>query len=295
MAKEKKIKQGAQIVTAEGFYFPVELRKNPRKTNKEYSRVVTGTIDGEEVDLNYCSPVYALVKNEEIFPEIEKVLNDNGIKFEVTYRHINNVRFYADYTITDDRYAYQMKGTNDKIRPMLRVQHSYNGLTKYKITFGYFRLVCTNGLTVPVQEMKEFNLCIVGKHTDSIKQSFKKLNAMMEHFAENAVQINLAITARYEALGGSWVKNPVERLAEVLEATKIAMVDNKNFNTLNDIMSRINHEAQIPNLGYKGRVNDWLIYNGINQYLNDDNRNIAVPEKRQETDSKVLEYLLETA
>lgn len=295
MAKEKKIKVGAQIVDALGFYFPVELCKNPRKTNKEYSRVVTGIIDGEEVDLNYCSPVYTLVKNEEIFPEIEKVLNDNGIEFEVVYRHINNVRFYADYTITDERYAYHMKGTNDKIRPMLRVQHSYNGLTKYKITFGYYRLVCTNGLIIPLQEMKEYNLCIVGKHTDSIKASFKKLNSMMKYFVENAVQINLAITAKYETLGGSWVENPEERLAEVLEATKISMVDNKNFSTLNDIMARINKEAQMPNLGYNGRVNDWLIYNGINQYLNDDSRNIAVPEKRQETDSKVLEYLLETA
>jgi len=40
-------------------------------------------------------------------------------------------------------------------------------------------------------------------------------------------------------------------------------------------------------------VNDWLIYNGINQYINDDSRNIASPEKRRETDSKVLEYMLE--
>lgn len=295
MAKEKKIKLGAQVVDADGFYFPVNIQVNPRKTNKEYSRVVVGVVDGEEMDLNYCSPVYTLVKNDEIFPEIERILDENNIQYEVTYRHINHVRFYADYIITDERYAYQMKGTNDKVRPMLRVQHSYNGLTKYKITFGYFRLVCTNGLTIPVQEMKEFNLVIVGKHTDSIKTSFKKLNVLMEHFAENAVQINLAVTARYETLGGHWVENPEERLAEVLEATKIAMVDNKKFNTLQDIMNRINHEAQMPNLGYNGKVNDWLIYNGINQYLNDDNRNIAVPEKRQENDAKILEYMLETA
>jgi hypothetical protein len=50
----------------------------------------------------------------------------------------------------------------------------------------------------------------------------------------------------------------------------------------------------MENLGYKGVVNDFLIYNGINQYLNDDNRNIQVPEKRMETDSLVLEHMLST-
>jgi hypothetical protein len=58
-------------------------------------------------------------------------------------------------------------------------------------------------------------------------------------------------------------------------------------------MSEANGEKE--DLGYNGRVNDWLIYNGINQYLNDNNRNIAVPEKRMETDSEVFQYMLQYA
>ena len=73
------------------------------------------------------------------------------------------------------------------------------------------------------------------------------------------------------------------------------MVDNSKFNTMNDITNRITAEANKTGLGYNGRVNDWLIYNGINQYINDDNLNIASPEKRREKDSKVLEYMLEYA
>lgn len=292
--KEKKIKIGAQIVTPEEFLFPVEVRDEEMWSNKEYSKRIIGIIDGKEKLLNQCSPVYELVPNKDIFPNIEAILIANGIEYTVTYRHINHVRFYADYVITDKRYGYRMIGTNDVIQPMIRVQHSYNGLVVYKIIFGYFRLVCTNGLMIAVQEMKQFNLCIIGKHTEVIKHSFSRLNEMLVYFAENAKDVTSAITNRYETLGGHWVANPEERLAEVLEASKIAMVDNKNFNTLNDIMSRINNEAQMPNLGYNGRVNDWLIYNGINQYLNDDSRNIAAPEKRMENDSKVLEYMLET-
>jgi len=188
-----------------------------------------------------------------------------------------------------------MNNTSDDIIPMLRVQHSYNGLTKYRIIFGYFRLVCTNGMVIPVQEMDEFNLVIIGKHTDSIKKSFAKLDVLLNNFVDGAKEITSRITKKYEILGGHWVANVQDRLTEVLEASKIAIIDTSKFNTLNDITNRINKEANDKSLGYNGKTNDWLIYNGINQYLNDNDRNIAVPEKRIETDSKVFEYMLETA
>lgn len=321
----KKIKKGAETCTVEDLCFPVSLNKNPRRTNSEYSMVVTGIIksfvemdeDGEEVevevqdepqgeveavvtgeiegvevDLNYCSRRYELVQNITIFPNIEKVLRDNNVEFTVEYKHINHVRFYAQYTITDKRFAYIMAGTNDVIQPMITVQHSYNGLTKYKIIFGYFRLVCTNGLTIAVAEMKKFNLVIEGKHTEIIRKSVDLLSEKLQYFVENADTIKREITAQYERLANNWITDVKARIEEVLEAAKVIAVDNKKFNTVNDIESRIMAEANKEGFGYNGKVNDWLIYNGINQYLNDDTRNIAVPEKRMETDSKVLEFML---
>ena len=290
---EKKVKAETKGCSLNDLLFPVELIDNPRNTNPEYCKVVTGIIDGQEYDLNYCSDRYALVPNANIFPQIESVLNAHGIKFDATYRHINNVRFYADYNINDKRYAYKMKNSNDLIQPMLRVQHSYNGLTKYRIVFGYFRLVCSNGLVIAVEEMKEFNLSIVGKHTEQILHSFDELDTMLVNFGENAKEITNALTTKYELLGGSWVENVQDRLTEVLKANKIAIVDTSKFNTLNDITARIMSEAKNPTLGYNGRVNDWLIYNGVNQYLFSD-RTIAAPETKMETDSKVFEYLLES-
>jgi hypothetical protein len=56
-----KAKSGTTSCKLTDLTFPVELRDNPRKTNREYSKVVTGIIDGEEIDLNYCSPIYELV------------------------------------------------------------------------------------------------------------------------------------------------------------------------------------------------------------------------------------------
>lgn len=187
-----------------------------------------------------------------------------------------------------------MKGTNDTINPLLRITHSYNGLVKYKIIFGYFRFICSNGLVIAVEQMKAFNLVIIGKHTASILGSIEKLDKTLKNFVANADAIINSITAKYELLGGRWVAKVEDRITEVLKANKITAVDNNNFNTLNFIMDKVMNEANNSTLGYNGSVNDWLIYNGINQYLYSD-RNIVVPNLRMEKDSKVFEYMLKYA
>lgn len=289
-----------KIVGLNELLFPVEIRDEELDSNSEYTKRIIGVgigQNGGDKLLNQCSPRYELVPNSMIFPNIEEVLTNNGIEFTPEYKHVQNVRFYGDYCIDDSRYGYQISGTKDNIQPMLRVQHSYNGLTKYRIIFGYFRLVCSNGLVIPIQEMQEFNLVIVGKHTESILHSFDKLQLMLQSFGQNAQQITTAITTKYELLGGRWVADPKKRLEEVMNANKIAVIDTSKFNTINNIMSRVMSEANGDklDLGYNGRVNDWLLYNGINQYLNDNSINIAAPEKRIETDSQVFEYMLQHA
>lgn len=284
------------MCTLNEILFDVELIENPVRTNSEYSRIVRGWTNENGVqvvkDLNYCSPRYELVENAMIFPNIENVLKMNGIEFTAKYRHIDHVRFYADYVITDGRYKYDIKGKNDIVMPKLTVQHSYNGLTKYAINFGYFRLICTNGLVIPVKDMNMFNLSIQGKHTSSIIHSIERLNDMLTNFTTNASTIIGSINQKFEQLCGVIVNKPEDRIIEVMNANGLSVIDNNKFNTVNDIMLRINKEVNDPTMGYGGVVNDWLIYNGINQYINDTDRTIEVPEKRMEKDSKVLEYML---
>jgi len=291
MSKKKREVAETQDCNLSDLIFPVELTDNPRNTNKEFSRVVIGIINGKEKDLNYCSDIYKVMPNADIFPVIQNVLNDNNIAYTSTYRHINNVRFYAEYQITDKRFGYTMQGTNDTIMPMLTVQHSYNGQTKYKIIFGYFRLVCSNGLVIPVEDMERFNLVITGKHTLAILASFEKLNSMLKNFVINAPVIIAAITGKYEQLSTLWRIKPKKRITSILKGIKYRIVENSKHNTINDIYNRIHAEANIPHLGYKGKINDWLIYNGINSYLHD--KGNAAPEIRKEIDSKVLEWMLE--
>lgn len=286
-------KRGTTICSLKDLTFPVELIDNPNKTNSEYSKIVTGIIDGGEFDLNYCSPRYELVPNASIFPVVENILNAHGIAFSVVYSHTNHARFYGDFIIEDPRFGYKMEGTNDVIKFIWNFQHSYNGLTKYRGVAGFYRLVCTNGLVVPVKEMSDYNLVIQGKHTSSILKSLEQFSQIMENVTNNLGTVKTAITQKYEILGGTWVKKPEDRIEEVMNATKISIVDNKNFSTMQHIMSTIKSEANDNSLGYDGRINDWLIYNAINQYINDDERNIAAPETRREKDQKVLEYMLE--
>ena len=267
--------------------FDVEINDNPRMTNSEYSKVVTGIIDNEEIDLNYCSDRYALVPNVEIFPVIRQILLNKGIEFTERYSHIDNARFYASYTIEDQQFAHKVAGSNDIIKPVINIQHSYNGLTKYKIQFGYFRLICSNGLVVPVEEMKEYNLSIVGKHTASILRSLEMLKSTLTNFVENSVQITLAITAKYDTLAGNWVENYADRIEEVLNVNKISIVGG-NKNTFMHIRNTIEAEKHL----YNDKVNDWLIYNAINRYIYDDSINIKTPELRAELDSKVFESML---
>lgn len=269
--------------------YPVEKVENERPANPEYQYVVRGTIDGQEIDLNYCSERYELIPNDEIFPVIRQILIMHGIQFTEKYYHLNNARFYAEFIIEDQRFAYKIPGSNgDVIKPMLKVQHSYNGLTKYVVSFGYFRMVCSNGLVIPVEDMKQYNMFVTGKHTTAIKKSLEQLNDTVTYFAQNAEQITLAITANYSALADKAVTNVDDRITEVLNVANINIKDNNKFSTVDYIKSVIDSEINL----FGGVTNDWLVYNAINQYINDDSLNVKTPEVRQDMDSKVFEYML---
>ena len=290
----KKIKEGAVKCQMADLLFDVEVRNNPMPANSEYAKLVIGQLNGSDFFLNACSDRYELVKNASIFPRIEELLGVNGIEYESNYRNWDNVRFYGDLLITDNRYRYDVMNNGDYITPMLRVQHSYNGLTKYRIIFGYFRRFCENGLVIPVKEMQEFNLCLTGKHTASILLSLKKLDDTLKFFANNAKQVTQSITTKYELLGGRMVTNVQDRITEVLNHNKVIVIEQENFNTVDIITNNIFAEANNPQMNYNGKVNDWLIWQGINQYIYD-GRNIVAPEKLVDLDSNVLEYMLKHA
>jgi hypothetical protein len=284
---DSQAKKGLEICTLDEIMFPVEkVDETGFDCNSDYAYNIFGYLGKDEVKtrLNVCSDRYELVPNSSIFMPVRETLKEKGITFTETYMHMNNARFYGNFMIEGADHLVN-GNPNDKVKPMLKVQHSYNGLTKYMISFGYYRMVCTNGLTIPVKEKQEFNVSITGKHTQSILLSIKKLFSTIDLFVNEGQKF----LVNFDTLAKANVLNVEERIIEVMNASGLSLLDNKNVNTLDFIGGVINDEAFKY---YNGNANDFLVYNGINQYINNNSLNVKAPEVRAEMDKAVLQYML---
>lgn len=280
--------------------FPVRNIINPMWANKDCAHKIIGLLpfdDGKTrlKELNTCSSRYKLIPNKDIFPKLEQMLMGNNIEYKKVYSHVDHVMFFVKYIITDERFAFVISGTNDKIYLKIKVQHSYNGKKVFKIVVGWFRLICSNGLTVPVAEMQHFNFMIMVKHTDKIVESLELFNEMLVNIINNAPAVIAANKAAFTKLAKVEVEKTAfeETLEKILTDCKINIVDNKSHSTIKDIAERAIREAEHPTLGYNGKLNMWLTYNAINQYIHDDAINVKFPDEREEIDSRVLEHIIE--
>jgi hypothetical protein len=250
---------------------------------------------GKPMLINTCSNVYELVPNSEVFPKIERMLRKSKIDYSVTYKMLDNSRFYADYQLKTG--GVSVGNRKDQIFPIIRVEHSYNGLLKYKLTFGWFRLICSNGLTVPVEGKEAENFTIVGKHTKQIKQSIETLFEKIEFFTKNSGKL----VEKFNIIAERWVESWEERVISVVEASGVglrgAKFNKKTEQFEGEIFDKIRQEA---NELYKGKVNDWLIYNGINYHIynavtKEGKPYDTAPNLRHDQDRKVFETLYEMA
>jgi len=269
----------------ESLLFPVQIA--PIDTMLEVKTIssteygIFGEINGETTLLNTCSDVYELVPNEMIFPVIESTLKRAGIPFDVTYKMIDFSRFYADYTLKVG--AVSVGNTKDQIFPVIRVTHSYNGLLKYKITFGWFRLICSNGLVIPVEGKEEQNVSIVGKHTKQILASINELMDKIKIFTENQEKYS----ERFVIVADRWIKDWSTRVVEVMAASGAGK---RGYDQITNVIEKESAEF------YDGKVNDWLIYNAFNYHIfnaktSDGKEYATAPNLRQDQDKKVFDTI----
>lgn len=281
--------------------FPVHMVDNPEWVNKKHEKLVVALMPdpnnpekNKRKLLNYASRIYGLIPNSAIFPQIENILNGNDIAYEVTYSHVDHVEFHVEYRITDNRFTWTVPGTNDEIQMIIRVQHSYDSSKRFKIFIGWFRFICENGLVSPVKEMEKYNMVMVVKHSTKIHEVHEQMNGLLLKINNEAEHIIAAVGNKFSVLAKTTISDESfdDMLEKTLSAAGIKPISNSNYCTYADIKARTYEEANHPTLGYNGTVNEWLVYNAINQYINDDTLNVTNPEIRTEKDSKVLEYLL---
>jgi hypothetical protein len=272
--------------------FPVFINDNPMPAVSAQSKQVIGVIDGIETVLNTCSPTYKLIDNATLFPAIETTLINGNVEFESRYKANDDMTvFSAEYFIkkVNGVSAAVNVGTTDNpdmIFPRLSAGNSYNGFKIGSGLFGWFRMVCTNGLVIPVKEMKDQNKIFKGKHTAKLAINFDQLIESIDGFIKKSG----FYSDRFKVMADTKIENWTERLEAVLEASNVKTSKEQ----LATIESVIRREASDL---YGGKVNEWLIYNGINHHIykgetSDGNLNKRSEDVRRKMDEKVLETML---
>jgi len=247
---------------------------------------------GEPYLLNTCSNRYELVPNSSIFPVIEAMLRANGFDFEANY-------YMDDYTVFTVEYIIKGMGIDagngDTIDPVFRIRHSYNGFVQYEMTFGFYRLVCTNGLVVPLAGQEAKNYRIKGKHTKKILQSIENLLTHLSKVMDDQPKFEKTVHTMSDRVVEKWE----DRVLEVMNATGIKMGrvvnvhtgdnDNRNLLAINAVMNVELNDRQLH-----GEASDWLVYNAINEgYVYNNDLNTMKPHIREDFDQKVMSYILE--
>jgi hypothetical protein len=270
--------------------FDVKIIDNPENTNSEYSKIIKATFpDGSYKNLNYCSPTTNLLTNRAIFPVIEQMLLDAKCEFTKSYKINKNLTVahavYIIQSVNGVDVGIDL-GNGDKIYPTLMVTNSYNGFKQASFLWGYFRMICLNGIVIPLEGEEERNLHIKGKHTKKLDLSFGTLVEKLHTF----IGVQGKVQKRFNVLTDRMVVNYGERIEEVMNATKVGY-SRDQFNSVYDSIKTEAFE------NYNGTVNDFLIYNGINALIfkgtnSDGKKNTALPEVKRTLDRKVFDYIM---
>lgn len=97
-------------------------------------------LDTKEIISNMSSQ-YQLIKHSDILDAVEAVFESNKMSYELKEMMLHGVKdtsMRARYILTD----FEMSGHN----PIVDINNSYDGLSKFHIQFGVWRQVCSNGM-----------------------------------------------------------------------------------------------------------------------------------------------------
>lgn len=232
----------------------------------------------QTVGKNYSlSPIGTLLGN------VATVLDSAGISYKVRGRCDDKSVFYADFIVDTVTKNVQK---NDAVTPMIRLLHSYDGTCSYNLHFGIYRQICSNGLTVPIQQTQVRKRNTVG--------NIHAIQGLPEYLQEFVNSLDNVVKV-YKVLTDRKVENVTERLTEVIEATKVFSVYTDNDKRVN--FSRHFNEAsatlstEMAQLGMKV-ANDWLVYNAVNAALMDRELVKTAEHKQREKDAQVLHFML---
>lgn len=251
------------------------LLKEEYQTLGRNSHVIVVGEGKNRIIVNNCSEDYALVKNATLIGLVEEALSD--YETETFFSIKNRSRFYFDFIIKNKAVNIQ-KG--DPVSLSLKVQNSYDGRLRFNYSFGVYRLVCSNRLSV----MDENGLSISAMHTPQIEDS-----TLVDDIREKTAEI---ITG---------FKDLVEPFKELAKAKAP-----KDKEGVIDFMKELTEGTRFPKRGLEIaadialdeaiklnlEMNNWLVYNALNQVLFREGDSNMDEHKKQRVDREILRGLL---
>lgn len=244
-------------------------------TNSENEYAVIADLPEGEKLITLCSDRLNLIPNETLYPELERLfdLNPATRNFQTRTHAYGDKDFYREYTFPNFNSYVGTK--RDGIIAGVGVGNSYYG-KMFRGAINAHRLVCTNGLWGVASLMS-----IKNKHTDIVQKAIQDLFIQtmeaIEKFEEQVERYNVLASATRSI---DWE----DRLEDVAK--------NAGIPRYHDEAKAIVRAESADYYG--GVVNDWLIYNALNQIIHNDNLNKKNMDTRQKLDEKVFSQMFAT-
>jgi len=249
-------------------------------------------VDKDGNILSFCSDNYNLRPNSTLFQPLEEQMKAEKIPFDRKVVIRDGTRFYVDYIIGD-----RVKGpTVNDILPKFSVWNSYDGTLRTVLTFGFYRVVCSNGLTVPHGKTVDFykKHYKASKVADGIDISEMDSVNIMKPFREflNSTKNYLGI---FENLNN--VEADVKKILDICEKLKFSKAiaetavqrfnvetsTERNLTYVNENGELVTHEGSPASL--------YTAYNAINYAIYNNNPK-EYPEVKLKRDDMVLAEIL---
>lgn len=243
---------------------------------KNLTHQIVVTVGKIKKVVNCCSKNYGLISMEDLVTPLAKRLEETH-HVEVKFQQSNDSRFFIDFIIKDTKYKVQKK---DDIFARVRMNNSYDGKVKYQFSFGFYRLVCENGMSVPMGNLSK---AIKLRHSAGFTESaIEKTVTAIEAFITNIPEIMKS----YEPLVNStlnWEQAMTKIQATMEQVPKFP----KKKEEL--ITARLQTEMK---MGLP--LNDFLLYNSMN-YVLYNNESQMQQHKRDKIDQSVLNFISSTS
>ena len=245
-------------------------------------------VDENKNILNFCTKKYNLIPNEAIFSPVEFELEKAGFNYKRNIQIINNSKFYVDYILHENKCK---SPTINDVFPKISVWNSYDGKIKFRKEYGYYKLLCLNGLTTSLVQFSGKS----AKHYVDSKTgttNFNDINKSIKSFAASVktfINQSKSDMELFELMNHyNITKKDIKRILKNIKLSKkVSQIAIDRYNTevnggfifLNETNEEVEHEGSPETL--------FTLYNALNYAMY--NTNVKeLPEKKLEKDIVLL-------